>query len=125
MRQARFTAATKHQILIFILCGQFLWSRSPLPHQPAPPPRTKEISPMLHKPHVQPSSLAVPIPVPVSIPTSRSTARLKRPRPRPQTAPASPIAPHSPTPPTSKSPRAVGALSGFKSIFRSLLGRTA
>ncbi|KAG1773593.1 hypothetical protein EV702DRAFT_1200909 [Suillus placidus] len=85
----------------------------------APPSRAEEISPILQEPHVRPSFLAVPVPVPIS----RSTARLKRPRPRPQTAPASPTAPHFPTPPTSKSPRAAGASSGFKSIFRSLLGR--
>jgi hypothetical protein len=85
----------------------------------AAPMRAKEISPMLHNPHVQPSFLAVPAPVP----TSRSTARLRRPRPRPQTAPASPTAPHFPTSPTSKSPRATGASSGLKSMFRSLLGR--
>ncbi|KAG1888216.1 hypothetical protein F4604DRAFT_1916138 [Suillus subluteus] len=91
-----------------------------------PPPRAKEISPMLHEPHVQPSSLAVPVPARVPVPTTRSTARLKRPRPhpRPQTAPASPTAPHSPTPPTSKSPRAPRASSGFKSILRNLLGRS-
>lgn len=93
--------------------------------QTAPPLRAKEISPIPHQPHVQPSSLAAPVP----ILTSRSTARLKRPRPhphppRPQTAPASPTVPHSTTAPTSKSPRAAGASSGFKSIFRSLLGRT-
>lgn len=85
----------------------------------APPLRAKEISPTVHNPHVRPSFLAVPVPVP----TSRSTARLKRPRPRPQTAPASPTAPHFPTSPTSKSPRATGASSGFKSMLRSLLGR--
>lgn len=92
----------------------------------APLPRAKEISPMPHEHHVQPSFLAVPVPVRVPVPTSRSTARLKRPRPhpRPQTAPASPTAPHCPTPLTSKSPRAAGASSGFKSILRSLLGRS-
>ncbi|KAG1763795.1 hypothetical protein EDD22DRAFT_885974 [Suillus occidentalis] len=85
----------------------------------APPLRAKEIPPVLHNPHARPSYLAVP----VSVPASRSTARLKRPRPRPQTAPASPTAPHFPTSPTTKSPRATGASSGFKSMLRSLLGR--
>ncbi|KIK44714.1 hypothetical protein CY34DRAFT_783964 [Suillus luteus UH-Slu-Lm8-n1] len=85
----------------------------------APPLRAKEIPPILHNPHARPSFLAVPVPVPAS----RSTARLKRPRPRPQTAPASPTAPHFPISPTTKSPRATGASSGFKSMLRSLLGR--
>ncbi|KAG1752060.1 hypothetical protein EDB19DRAFT_1671634 [Suillus lakei] len=83
----------------------------------APPPRAKEISLTLHEPSIRPSFLAVPVPVP----TSKSTARLKRPRPRPQTAPASPTVPNFPA---SKSPRAAGVSSGFKSVFRSLLGRT-
>ncbi|KAG2134140.1 hypothetical protein DEU56DRAFT_981459 [Suillus clintonianus] len=86
-----------------------------------PLPHTTETSPTLHEPSVRPSFLAVP----VHVPTSRSTARLKRPRPRPrpQTAPGSPTAPHFPTPPSSKSPRAAGTSSGFKSVLRSLLGR--
>ncbi|KAG2352543.1 hypothetical protein BDR07DRAFT_1498094 [Suillus spraguei] len=85
----------------------------------APPPRAKEIPPVVQEPQVAACSLAVP----VRVPTSRRTARLKRPHPhaRPQTAPTTS---QSPTPPTSKSPRATRTSSKFKSIFCSLLGRT-
>lgn len=96
--------------------------------------RINDISPKIHEPPVQPTFIAAtaaPPPVPLPVPTLKTpstrpnTTRLKR--PRPQTAPSSPSL-SGPVFPTSsvESPHAqkVGVRSsGFKSMFRNLVGR--
>ncbi|OAX34774.1 hypothetical protein K503DRAFT_419802 [Rhizopogon vinicolor AM-OR11-026] len=82
-----------------------------------------EISPAVHESPVRPTFITATPPAPTSkTPSARPhTTRLKR--PRPQTAPSSPSLPVFPTPPSVKLPRAHKAPSGFKSLFRSLMGR--
>lgn len=96
--------------------------------------RINDISPTIHEPPVQPTFIAAnaaPPPAPIPVPTLKTpstrphTARLKR--LRPQTAPSSPSlsGPVFPTP-SVESPHAqkVGVRSsGFKSMFRNLVGR--
>lgn len=96
--------------------------------------RINDISSTIHEPPVQPTFIAAtaaPPPASLPVPTLKTpstrpnTTRLKR--PRPQTAPSSPSlsSPVFPTP-SVESPHAqkVGVRSsGFKSMFRNLIGR--
>ncbi|KAG1743710.1 uncharacterized protein EDB91DRAFT_1125534 [Suillus paluster] len=82
-----------------------------------PAPGITEIPPTLREPPVR----LILTPAPAPVPTPKSTARLKRPRPR--TAPASPTASTLPSAKSSRTQKATGNSSGFKSMFRNLFGR--